>query len=123
MTPAVGELLLVHDEHFSGTAPSGRYEDFHSVALVFAATVPDDAEPPVVEVGGTTDQVAWVPLREVTDGSRQVLDVVHEALNAAAAGADSRVGCGPVRPRTRTGGSTGHRRGPGPRRSSLSRPP
>ncbi len=37
-----------------------------------------------VEVGGTTDQVAWVPLREVTDGSRQVLDVVHEALNAAA---------------------------------------
>ena len=83
MTPAVGELLLVHDEHFSGTAPSGRYEDFHSVALVFAATVPDDAEPRVVEVGGTTDQVAWVPLREVTDGSRPVLDVVHEALNAA----------------------------------------
>ena len=29
VTPAVGELLLVHDEHFSGTAPSGRYEDFH----------------------------------------------------------------------------------------------
>ena len=84
VTPAVGELLLVHDEHFSGTAPSGRYEDFHSVALVFTATVAGDAEPHVVEVGGTTDQVAWVPVREVTDGSRQVLDVVHEALNAAA---------------------------------------
>ena len=28
----VGELLLVHDEHFSGTAPSGRYEDFHAVS-------------------------------------------------------------------------------------------
>jgi ADP-ribose pyrophosphatase YjhB (NUDIX family) len=80
VTPAVGELLLVHDEHFSGTAPSGRYEDFHSVALVFAATVPDDAEPRVVEVDGTTDQVAWVSLREVGDGSRPVLDVVHEAL-------------------------------------------
>jgi ADP-ribose pyrophosphatase YjhB (NUDIX family) len=79
----VGELLLVHDEHFSGTAPSGRYEDFHAVSLVFAATVSDDAEPHVVEVGGTTDQVAWVPLREVTDGSRPVLDVVHEALAAA----------------------------------------
>jgi 8-oxo-dGTP diphosphatase len=84
VTPTVGELLLVHDEHFSGTAPSGRYEDFHAVALVFAATVPDDAEPRVVEVDGTTDQVAWVPLREVTDGSRQVLDIVHEALAADA---------------------------------------
>jgi ADP-ribose pyrophosphatase YjhB (NUDIX family) len=78
----VGELMLVHDEHFSGTAPSGRYEDFHAVSLVFAATVPDDAQPHVVEVGGTTDQVAWVPLREVSDGSRPVLDVVHEALAA-----------------------------------------
>jgi ADP-ribose pyrophosphatase YjhB (NUDIX family) len=81
VTPTVGELLLVHDEHFSGTAPSGRFEDFHSVALVFAATVPEDAEPRVIEVGGTTDRVEWVPVREVSDGSRPVLDVVHEALS------------------------------------------
>ena len=33
---AVGELLAVHDEAFSGTAPSGRFEDFHAVLLVFA---------------------------------------------------------------------------------------
>ena len=83
LTAEVGELLLVHDEHFSGTAPSGRYEDFHAVSLVFASTVPDGAEPHVVEVGGTTDQVAWVPLRQVADGSRPVLDVVHEALAAS----------------------------------------
>jgi ADP-ribose pyrophosphatase YjhB (NUDIX family) len=83
VTPDVGELLLVHDEHFSGTAPSGRYEDFHAVALVFAATVPDDAVPRVVEVDGTTDTVAWVPVAALTDGSHHVLDVVHEALNAA----------------------------------------
>jgi len=83
VTPAVGELLLVHDEHFRGTSPAGRYEDFHSVALVFAATVPDDVDPRVVEVGGTTDQVAWVPVRDVRDGARPVLDVVHEALSAA----------------------------------------
>ncbi len=83
VTPTIRDLLLVHDEHFSGTAPSGRYEDFHSVALVFLATVPAGAEPRVVEVGGTTDLVEWVPLREVTDGSRQVLDVVHQALAAA----------------------------------------
>ena len=42
-TCAVGELVAVHDDHFSGTAPTGRYEDFHGVHLVFAATVPDDA--------------------------------------------------------------------------------
>ena len=79
----VGDLLHVHDQHFSGTAPSGRFEDFHAVSLVFEATVPDDAAPRVVEVEGTTDAVEWVPLSEVTDGSRPVLDVVHEALGAA----------------------------------------
>ena len=79
----VGELLLVHDEHFSGTAPSGRYEDFHAVSLVFAATGSDDAVPRVVEVDGTTETVAWVPIGELTDGSHHVLDVVHRALNAA----------------------------------------
>jgi ADP-ribose pyrophosphatase YjhB (NUDIX family) len=78
----VGELVHVHDQHFSGTAPSGRFEDFHAVSLVFEAAVPDDAEPRVVEVDGTTDAVEWVPLSEVTDGSRPVLDVVHEALEA-----------------------------------------
>ena len=51
--------------HFSGTAPSGRHEDYHGVHLVFAATVPADAEPHVVEVGGTTDAVAWVPVAEI----------------------------------------------------------
>jgi ADP-ribose pyrophosphatase YjhB (NUDIX family) len=82
MTPDVGELLLVHDEHFSGTAPSGRYEDFHAVALVFAARIDADAVPKVVEVDGTTDLVEWVPRREISDGSRPVLDVVHAALQA-----------------------------------------
>lgn len=83
VTPLVGDLLHVYDQHFSGTAPSGRYEDFHAVSLVFAATVPDGAVPRVVEVAGTTDRVEWVPLREVSDGSRPVLDLVHEALEAA----------------------------------------
>ena len=29
------DLLEVHDVHFDGTAPSGRFEDFHGVHLVF----------------------------------------------------------------------------------------
>jgi len=76
----VGALIAVHDLHFSGTAPSGRYEDFHGVHLIFAATVDADAEPRVAEVGGTTDAVAWVPLADVESGAVPVLDVVRYAL-------------------------------------------
>lgn len=79
----VGELVTLHDEHFSGTAPSGRFEDFHSVGLVFLATVPDDAEPRLVEEGGTTDAVAWVPVADIESGALPVLDVVREAVTAA----------------------------------------
>ena len=79
----VGPLLGVHDTHFSGTAPSGRVEDFHGVHLIFAATVGADAEPRVVEVGGTTDQVAWVELADIESGAVSVLDVVRHALGSA----------------------------------------
>jgi ADP-ribose pyrophosphatase YjhB (NUDIX family) len=59
----VGEVLLVADSHFEGTAPSGRTEDFHTVQIVFEGRVPDDSDPPrVVEQGGTSDAAAWVPL-------------------------------------------------------------
>jgi len=74
----VGDLLDVDDVHFSGTAPSGRYEDFHSIQLVFEATVPPDAEPHVVEVGGTTEAVAWLPIDALDD--EPVMDVVRHAL-------------------------------------------
>jgi ADP-ribose pyrophosphatase YjhB (NUDIX family) len=78
----VGALLGVDDVHFSGTAPNGRLEDFHGIHLVFAATVPDDAEPRVVESGGTTDAVAWVKVTDVTSGRVDALDIVHFALDA-----------------------------------------
>jgi ADP-ribose pyrophosphatase YjhB (NUDIX family) len=80
---AVGELLAVHDEAFSGTAPSGRFEDYHAVLLVFAATVDPEAQPRVVEVGGTTAAAAWVPVADVRAGKLPVLDVVLRALDAA----------------------------------------
>ena len=79
----VGELLAVHDEAFSGTAPSGRFEDFHAVLLIFAATVDPDAEPRVVEVGGTTEAAAWVPVADVRARKLPVLDAVLHALEAA----------------------------------------
>jgi 8-oxo-dGTP diphosphatase len=80
----VGELLTVHDDHFSGVAPNGRFEDFHAIGLVFEVSVPDDAEPVLAEVDGTTDAVAWVPVAEIESGERPVLDVVTEALRTAA---------------------------------------
>lgn len=79
----VDGLVAVDDVHFSGTAPSGRHEDFHAIHLVFSGSVPSDAEPRVVEVGGTTDAVAWVPLADVASGRVPVLDVVRVAIDAA----------------------------------------
>lgn len=76
----VGALRDVHDARFSGTAPSGRHEDFHGVHLIFDATVPDDAEPHVVEVDGTTDAVSWVPVADIEAGRIDVLDVVRHGL-------------------------------------------
>ncbi|MGH3307181.1 MAG: NUDIX hydrolase [Nocardioides sp.] len=80
---AVGELVAVHDEAFSGTAPSGRFEDYHAVLLVFSATVDPAADPRVAEVGGTTEAAAWVPVADVRAGKLPVLDVVLHALEAA----------------------------------------
>lgn len=80
MACEVGALLDVHDVHLVGTAPSGRTQDYHGVHLIFAATVAEDAEPRVVEVDGTTDAVAWVPVADVAAGRVEVLEVVDHAL-------------------------------------------
>lgn len=79
----VGALLTVHDLHLTGTAPNGRHEDFHAVNLVFAATVPDDAVPQVLEQDGTTDAVAWIPLADIASGAVEVTAVVRHALASA----------------------------------------
>ncbi len=82
LTPRVSELLDVHHVHFSGTAPSGRLENFHGVHLIFETTVPDRQEPEVVEVDGTTDRAAWVKVSEIEAGALPVLEVVGVALAA-----------------------------------------
>ena len=76
LTATVGELLGVHDEHFTGTAPHGREEDFHGVHLVFAATVAD-GEPAVRDPEGTTDAVAWTPVAEIEAGRVHGLGAGH----------------------------------------------
>jgi 8-oxo-dGTP diphosphatase len=76
----VGALLDVHDVHLVGTAPDGRTQDYHGIHLLYDASVPADATPRVVEVDGTTDDVAWVPVADVLEGRLEVLDVVRHAL-------------------------------------------
>jgi 8-oxo-dGTP diphosphatase len=80
LTCEVGELLDVHDVNVVGTAPNGRHEEFHGVHLIFAASVPDGAEPRVVEQDGTTDDVRWVTRADLAD--LPLLDVVTAALAA-----------------------------------------
>ncbi len=79
LAATIGPLLGVHDEHFTGTAPHGREEDFHGVHLVFAAAV-EPGEPRVHETGGTTDEVAWVSLADVMTGAVAVSTLVTAAL-------------------------------------------
>ena len=76
----VGDLLTVHDLTLRGTGPAGRDEEFQGVHVVYAGTVPAESEPHVVEVDGTTDAVAWVPVESV--GEWQVNDLVRSALAA-----------------------------------------
>ncbi|MCW2784841.1 MAG: hypothetical protein JWP74_1358 [Marmoricola sp.] len=79
----VGDLVGVHDLHLTGTAPNGRHEDFHAVNLIFTAVVPDDVEPRVTEIGGTTDDVAWIDVADITSGVVAVTEVVRYALASA----------------------------------------
>ncbi len=76
----VGAIVTVDHTALRGTAPSGRHEELHSIGIVYDATVPAHAEPRVVEVDGTTDQVAWVPLADVESGATPVYDTVRVAL-------------------------------------------
>jgi 8-oxo-dGTP diphosphatase len=78
----LGDPLEVHDITLTGVAPSGRLEEFHGIHLIFLGTVASGEDPRVVEVGGTTDAVAWVPLASL-DGLT-VTDTVTAALNAYA---------------------------------------
>ena len=78
----VGELLGVHDEHFTGTAPHGRVEDFHGVHLVFAATV-GGGGPRVRDGGGTTDAVRWFSASELASGTVEGAVEVSGLVTAA----------------------------------------
>ena len=67
---SVGDLLGVHDEHFTGTAPTGRTEDFHGVHLVFAATVAPRTQVSSRPAAPPTASLGWPWATSPVAGSR-----------------------------------------------------
>jgi len=69
--------------HWAGEAPSGRFEDFHAVRLVYLARCPHPRTPVVHDVGGSTDEAAWVPLEQLASRTPLQLwgrEVLREVL-------------------------------------------
>jgi 8-oxo-dGTP diphosphatase len=58
-------LTDVDSVHFTGHAPDGTLEDFHAVRIVYRGTVPTEAQPAVLEIDGSSDAAAWIPLTEL----------------------------------------------------------
>lgn len=50
----------VDSDHWVGRAPSGRFEDYHPLRLIYTARSPEPTEPVVHDVGGSTASAAWV---------------------------------------------------------------
>lgn len=77
----VGAVIGVYSRRFTGRSPTGVLEDFHGVHLVYSATVASPSDMPrVMELEGTTDEVAWVAVDAVQAGEVDTSDVVLFAL-------------------------------------------
>jgi 8-oxo-dGTP diphosphatase len=74
----VGPLLDIGSRHFIGRAPSGQLEDFHGLRLVYTGSVPVDQPPQVMEVDGSTDEAAWIPVGEL--GRINTVPAVRESF-------------------------------------------
>ena len=77
----VGETAHVYSAHRPSMWRQGRRWDYQALRIVYDAWVPVDApEPRVVEVDGSTVDVAWHPVADVLSGTLPVTDIVTEAL-------------------------------------------
>ena len=81
-----GRILDVYSTHFTGARPDGLVEDYHGIGLIYEAEVlpqSRDVEPHVVDVGGSTEHAAWVPLEEarrlsLNGSARHALSLIDE---------------------------------------------
>ncbi|MCD5349924.1 NUDIX domain-containing protein [Kineosporia mesophila] len=75
-----GPLIDISSRHFVGRGPHGRLEDFHALRLIYAGSVPFDQEPQVMEVDGSTDEAAWIPVADLDTAG--AVPTAHDALAA-----------------------------------------
>ncbi|MGB3186023.1 MAG: NUDIX domain-containing protein [Ornithinimicrobium sp.] len=61
----VSRPMVLDSDHWIGTSPSGRTEDFHAIRLIYIAHCPDPTSPVVHDVGGSTDAATWVPIGQL----------------------------------------------------------
>ena len=86
-----GRILDVYSHHYTGARPDGLVEDYHAIGLIFDAEVLPgslEVEPHVLDVGGSTDLAAWVPVSEaaslpLSGAARLALSLVAERPDAA----------------------------------------
>lgn len=79
-------LVDVHDVHTVAPGRDDRFEDYHGVHLLYAVAVTGAEqgrplpEPHVVEVDGTADVAAWLPVADLDEGGRRLLPAVQHVL-------------------------------------------
>jgi ADP-ribose pyrophosphatase YjhB (NUDIX family) len=63
-----GRILDVYSNHYVGKRPDGLVEDYHAIGIIFDAEVlpgSRDVQPHVLDVDGSSDFAAWVPLADL----------------------------------------------------------
>lgn len=75
----INKILDLQSDHWVGRAPNGVLEDFHALRIFYSATCTSPTDPVVIDVDGTTERAAWVPIWQWrslpwTSGSRSILD-------------------------------------------------
>lgn len=81
----VHRVLTVDSSHYVGPGSDGRPEDHHAIRIVYVISTEDTARPRVLDVGGSSDAAAWIPLAELAE-----VPLVEMVVNALA-----EVGLGP----------------------------
>ncbi len=63
----LGPLINVQTSHWIGRSPHATIEDFHAVRLIYRGYCTEPTDPVVVDLGGTTESAAWIPLDRWTE--------------------------------------------------------
>ncbi|MEO6471224.1 MAG: NUDIX domain-containing protein [Aeromicrobium sp.] len=74
-------LTDVHSVHVVDLGRDDQYEDYHGVHLLYLVEVDSEATLEIMDVGGTTDRVEWVPIDRTGSQDYPVLSMVKHSLD------------------------------------------